>query len=269
MMTAKPRDEFDAALLDRMVDGEIDDRQQREVLARLDDEPDGWRRLALAFVEAQVWRNELRCEADAHGAASSPVASSPTASSPTGIAAPLPVTVPRGPSIQRPDVPRWNRALAIAASILVAFTLGLVSRGYWPRGGIENGIRPSSGDQGALFDGELAEGAQIGEMTAAPLAAGDGRGRASAHGQPTIRLAVQGRESSIDLPLVDAADVDPRWLNSPPTAVPRHVQTALERTGYRVQQQRQIVPIDLEDGRKVFVPVDQIEVQFVGHKPIQ
>ena len=38
--------EIDDAVIDRMVDGELDDVRQRELLFRMDDEPGGWRRLA-------------------------------------------------------------------------------------------------------------------------------------------------------------------------------------------------------------------------------
>src|SRR3712207_8158339 len=34
--------------------------EQAEVLRRLDGEPDGWRQVALAFVEAQRWGREFR-----------------------------------------------------------------------------------------------------------------------------------------------------------------------------------------------------------------
>ncbi len=50
---------FDRELIDRFVDGELADAEERELLARLDDEPGGWRALALGFVEARTLRREL------------------------------------------------------------------------------------------------------------------------------------------------------------------------------------------------------------------
>jgi len=44
---------------DLLVDGEMSESQRRELLAGLDDQPDGWRRCALAFLDAQCWRDEL------------------------------------------------------------------------------------------------------------------------------------------------------------------------------------------------------------------
>ena len=46
-------------LFDRLADGELGDEQRRELLARLDHEPDGWRRCALAFLEDQALRQAL------------------------------------------------------------------------------------------------------------------------------------------------------------------------------------------------------------------
>jgi hypothetical protein len=46
-------------LLDRLVDGELRDEERRPLLQRLEVEPDGWRRCALLFLEAQAWRESL------------------------------------------------------------------------------------------------------------------------------------------------------------------------------------------------------------------
>ena len=42
--------------LDRLVDGELNAEQRRALLRALDEAADGWKRCALAFLEAQVWR---------------------------------------------------------------------------------------------------------------------------------------------------------------------------------------------------------------------
>ena len=45
--------------LDRLVDGELTEADRRELLLQLEHEPEGWRRCALAFLEAQCWEQEL------------------------------------------------------------------------------------------------------------------------------------------------------------------------------------------------------------------
>jgi hypothetical protein len=94
------------AELDRMVDGELSPRQQRELLGRLEDEPGGWRRLALAFVEARAWRTELAGLAQATGHL---------------------VNGPR-PSADPARGLTWRRMLTIAAGLAIAFGLGFLFR---------------------------------------------------------------------------------------------------------------------------------------------
>jgi hypothetical protein len=95
--------------IDRLVDGELSSDERRALLASLAAEPEGggWRRCALAFLEAQAWREAL-----------APVATN---------AAPTPVTTPTPPKAHRLAVART--AAALAASVLVAFSLGWLSRG--------------------------------------------------------------------------------------------------------------------------------------------
>src|SRR5262245_44335403 len=77
-------------LLDRLVDGELDGEERRKLLARLDATPDGWKRCALAFLEAQAWREVLKA--------------------PSPVRARRPIVSPR--------------RLALAASLLAAFGAG-------------------------------------------------------------------------------------------------------------------------------------------------
>ena len=44
---------------DLLVDGELSEADRRALLLRLEHETDGWRRCALAFLEAQCWKSEL------------------------------------------------------------------------------------------------------------------------------------------------------------------------------------------------------------------
>jgi hypothetical protein len=45
--------------IDLLVDGELGENGRRALLLRLDGEPNGWRRCALAFLEGQAWRESL------------------------------------------------------------------------------------------------------------------------------------------------------------------------------------------------------------------
>jgi hypothetical protein len=94
--------------LDRLVDGDISARERRLLVARIDASPDGWKRCALAFLEAQAWREALVEEPPAFQAAA----------------------VPSQRSWKTPA--RWGM---VAACIAFAFLGGRLSHGERPRSG--------------------------------------------------------------------------------------------------------------------------------------
>src|SRR5271157_3352130 len=56
---AEPRGDLPGDGVDLLVDGELSESDRRALLLQLEHEPDGWRRCALAFLEAQCWKAEL------------------------------------------------------------------------------------------------------------------------------------------------------------------------------------------------------------------
>ncbi|MHC4401446.1 MAG: hypothetical protein ACYTG0_17380 [Planctomycetota bacterium] len=110
--------------LDLLVDNELDEDQRRRLLAFLDDRPDGWRRLAMAFLESQCCASDL--EGFAH---QQPVKA-------TG-------WLPARPS-------RFIRHVAVAVGLLLAFTLGMVVRGE--RGSADNASTAGVEEPAPLVD---------------------------------------------------------------------------------------------------------------------
>jgi hypothetical protein len=102
------------------VDGELHDAKRRELLLQLEREPDGWRRCALAFLEAQTWRQSLTSVVAPYGVAR-PESSKGVSS---GFSTPL-VSSPG-----RATRSRFWRPLArvsgLAAGLAAAFALGWV-----------------------------------------------------------------------------------------------------------------------------------------------
>lgn len=92
---------IDQAALDRLADGELDEPSRMALLRALDRQPDGWKRCALAFLEAQAWREALPA---------------------------VPVSHP-APLRPRSSLATLRRVLAVAAAVAVAFCGGFVSRG--------------------------------------------------------------------------------------------------------------------------------------------
>ena len=70
---------------------------------------------------------------------------------------------------------------------------------------------------------------------------------------------------SLRLPAVERDNIDPQWLRSLPPAIPDDVMQALSRTGHQIEQHRELVPVPLKDGRQLVVPVDQVDVHYVGN----
>ena len=49
----------DDQMLDRLVDDELNEQQRRELFASLENQPGGWRRCAMAFLQQQAWRRAM------------------------------------------------------------------------------------------------------------------------------------------------------------------------------------------------------------------
>jgi hypothetical protein len=150
----------------------------------------------------------------------------------------------------------------MAASFLLAFGLGLYVRGGWPAGGPTEPSGPAS----MVAKQDPAEASSLDPWR------DPSRNAASRGPLGQVRLVVGGPNGSADeleLPVVEGAAFDPELLRNRPAAVPAEVERALERMGHRVQQRRELVPLRLEDGRRLIVPVDQVEVRPVGNRAYQ
>ncbi len=230
---------------DLLVDGELSQREHRELLAGLDDEPSGWRCCALAFLEAQAWEQDF-----------GPI-----------------VGFRKGtvPFLQRENRTRSSRLsrhtgmlLAMAASFLVALYLGLLLRGVQGPGNpparppidaiagmgavakpAQESLQPESVQPDVLLQGETPES----PWRMVTLATTEGP---------------HGKSESIRLPAVERDSIDEDWLAGVPAAMPADVLRALERTGHKVHQRRELLPLRMKDGRRLVVPVDQVDVHYVG-----
>jgi len=251
-MIAHHEDEHDSLdrRLDRLADGELDGVERRELLLRLDVEPDGWRRCALALLETQVLRCELRDLTDGEVAAAQP--RSITHISTSGQARP---------------VPRAIRTLATTVLILVAFGLGWLLRG------------PSSADQpiaaGIVDPAVEPTRTTLVEHDAPPRNVSRDEGNVPEVAEPPV--AVVGLLSwmvgepdearEVQFPVLAGPGINEDWVRRQPSAVPVETVQALERLGHKVTSDRQLLNVALVDGRRVVVPVDQLQVHFAGRVP--
>lgn len=242
----RPADDEES--MDLLVDGELDEARRRELLARLDERPGAWRRLALAFLEAQCWRREMH-----------------------EIARPVQAPSPHAPSPSRRGrlEGRAVTVLAMAVSFLIALGLGTFLRDVATRSG-----------GGGRDPAPLAErGGQGKEPRVSPGGASDPRrpGGVELAGSQSpwqwVPLGVgagpDGARETVQLPAREGQTLDEQWLRSLPPAMPESVEQALRRAGHEVHQSRQLVPVQLEDGRQLVVPMDEIDVRPVGRRGYQ
>ncbi len=76
-------------------------------------------------------------------------------------------------------------------------------------------------------------------------------------------------QREIHYPVIDSPGDDNRWLEERQPVVPQELRAALERLGHQVRERRQFVPVDLEDGRRMVVPVDEVQFTPVSARSYQ
>jgi hypothetical protein len=244
-----------AIQLDRFVDGELSEPQHREMLLAIECEPDGWRRLALAFVESQTLRSEL-------AAWTKPVGASGSGSSESR---PLLIDVvppERSPADKaKPGLAKggigWLRMAGLAACSLIAFGLG---RWSTPANGGMARIASPAAPTPQTFKGPPSDDGQV--------VVADAASSPTTESQQTLRLVLDdllgGPPQLVDVPVVSNSDIDPASLLDAPPAIPIEVQRALLRAGRIVHEERQLFEVELSDGRRGFVPVSDVMVVNAG-----
>lgn len=220
-------------LIDRLIDGELAADERRQLLQSFDNRPEGWRRCALAFLEAQSWREELGQVA-------------------RGCATETRETKTPGPSVSVSRKSMWTRGamwLAMAAGLLVAFGLGTMRRDH-----VQMVADNSHGSTGHV--------ASTSAPTNAPAPSKSKQGDA-------VTLFVRdegGRMQPVRVPLVDASTLDKELGVQFKTGVPDDVRNQLKSDGYAVQTKRQYAPLWLENGRPMILPVEDTRIVPVSNR---
>jgi hypothetical protein len=199
-----PRSPGDDRLLDRLVDGELPEVERRELLIRFENEPDGWRRCALAFLEAQTWRQALRSLV------------------PFESGGPDTLVWPDKSVWPTAGRHRWRvvgRLTGIAAGLTVAFALG------W---GFHRGP-----ENPAHSERVVEQAAPVDSQQSTPVRAETGQSKPP---KPA-----------------ELAQMDP-FLK------------ACQQRGYSVKSQQRLVSVQLNDGRKVKIPVQEVRLVYVGDR---
>jgi hypothetical protein len=251
-------------LIDRIVDGEMSPDELRKALEQLNAAPDLWRQCALSFLEAQAWREALRPMAKDVTLDQSP--------SEETFAGRSDWTLEAGPVIRVAAPPRRRIRSILAAGIgLVAFSLGWI--GHELRSRIEapnTALIPLQIGSPALR--EQAKGDLTPTPFSEPLRPGSLAGLPTDR-LPTVREVARlrigtGGETPAEVPILAGPGISERWLLEQPAPVSEHDRAVWQRQGYQLQQQRRFVSVLLEDGRRAAVPIDHVQVRYVGRDPL-
>jgi hypothetical protein len=234
----------DDTLLDRLADGELSGFEYRQLLASLDHRPDGWKRCALALLEAQALRGELRSLA----------AEQPPHDKPPHKADSFQIKGGGGSKVH------WvTLTLSVAASFLLALGIGMWLRGAFspsPSPTLHVAKQPSQAPR-------PEEGSAVPDTDELADQPPDTRARETENAvlpRGSMTLVVDGGEGEseeVELPVYDVSAVDPAWFEG--ATVSQADAEALEASGFQLLQQRGFVPFDL-DGRCVLVPMEQVEI---------
>jgi hypothetical protein len=263
----------DDARFDRLVDDELCEEERRELLGRLESEPGGWRRCAMAFLEAQCWQQSLGAATrNVHDALRETFQPNEAA----GSAGLRPARKGAGetPALRRrsPWIGRLSTLSAMAASFLVAMWLGTVADRAW-RGQPGAPVGIGGGNQFASTNPGIGDRPFVGSFQRenSNLAAMQDAAHVAPNPLRVVTVSApsdgQNPRPSIDVPAVERDNVDGQWLRSLPPTIPDDVLQALARTGHQVEQQRELVPVPLNDGRRLVLPVDRVNVRYVGTGP--
>jgi hypothetical protein len=216
----------DNLIFDRLADGELSNAERQELLASLDDRADGWRRCALALLEAQTWRRDFKSFVTQMAP--------PTV---VQVAAAVPPELPARPMRGRTD--RW---LTLAASALVAFGVG------W-------GVRGSDSDQ--PVNQQLATDNAAPAQLAAPT---------QVDTRDAVTLLVkddQGKQQRLRLPLVDGPELEGQLVEISPETRANLQNRGLDLQSKRryaplfFEHGKQVVPMVVPVNDTYIVPVNR------------
>jgi hypothetical protein len=255
-----------AELIDRIVDGGMTPAQLRRAVRELDSTPDGWRRCALSFLEAQAWGEAFRNLDGTVLESTRPPESSDC-------------SAPAITSILRPDSTsgvisrRWIGDALAAGIAMIAFSLG------WLGHGVRNPVQSDRPANPAELTAKADPAPEPPVAVASePPAASDTPEPAPFLELPRDRIPpVQevarlrigtGDPYSSEVPILAGSGVNPRWLLQQPPPISDHERAIWERQGYQLDQRRRVVSVPLGDGRQAAVPVDQVQVRYVGQVPL-
>jgi len=251
----------DDDLIDRIVDGALTPAELRAAIDRIDRLPDGWKRCAAAFLEAQCWRESFR----AMGEPAKPRAESQS----------LPIPLAMGRTGR--SAHRWVRR-AMAAGILAAsFAAGWMGHAARPRTAAEPTMpgpstailtQPAGDPQPPLVTTTVVDDSGPTRSPAQPALDDRFRNDPAERVRTVARLRIGDESAGTEVPILAGPGINEEWLRQQPPPVSEHNQVVFQRHGYQVDQRRRLITTLTADGRRVTVPIDQVLIRYTGNQSL-
>jgi hypothetical protein len=231
MMNTKDSADLTQAQIDRLVAGELLEAERRNLLVWLDEDVRRWRLCAMAFLEAQSWE-----------AAAAGLAPAATAKGNQALMQNTPACTRVANCRQSWAV--WQ-ALAIAASLALAFAVGLRSASVWQHA--QPVMLPGTAEaSGERVPGNLLPDSKATSNVKQPLMA-----------TVAVRTNLDpGVTAQLQLPVrpLDGGEAHA-------TSISEYDRKQWERQGFELIEERRYLPARLPDGRQVVVPVNKVHVK--------
>jgi hypothetical protein len=230
---------IDDELIDRLVDGELPAEERRQLLLALELQPDGWRRCALAYIEVQTWRSQMR------GMLAGETAKRSTGANSVTLCEASSSTVAPSAIARRRSMGMW---LTTAATLLVAFGLGR-----------QLGVS----ERQSLQEAQLAG---VEDGAAAPQDAVPDGGAPSGDAVTLVVNDHRGVPHRVSVPLVEGRQLGAEFADTPNWSSPE-LERRLGEQGLDFAARRRYVPFYFEQQNQQIpfvVPVDDAVVTPVS-----
>lgn len=228
---------IDPIRLQALVDGECSAAERRRLLSEIDSQPERWRELALALLEEQTFRNEIRLM---RSEASTVKRTEKNLNS-------LSSLVNDQDRFSDRVKKRWYAAPVLAACLMLSVGVAI---GRVMRVGV----------------GSFEWGSNSGDMLVENQSTNlKSKGLTQDEYEKTLPVAdLRTPSSGYEIPVYDVNHVDPALVYAKRAYEIEKAKEQLRRKGYDLDLQHNYLTGQLQDGRKVVVPIQEVGLRPYG-----
>ena len=247
--------------LERLVDGRLSHDEYRELLCRIEEHPDGWRKCALAFLEEQALRKELSDDlfsleqpatdephesanvADKHSTDKIKPDAQPDRMQATSEFFGGSSATKNQPGLEQSWSEKVKLWMTIAACFVGAFFIGVLASINWS-------------------DANVADVSPIKYLDTNPapietLMSTDSRPA----GNVTMSLNDPGQARQVlNVPIYDGEKQADEYVDMVEQGMPLELNKMLKDSNLHVEKKQYVVPVDGESGKWLLVPIEQLRI---------